>query len=148
MSPIVKIFKQPPLKREILDLIKTKRQAWETLKQTDTESNRRNYRRIANKVRKATRQEASEKERKVAENSKINPKAFWSFVNSKRKEQPVIPDLRNSATNLTISDPIAKANLLNQQFSTVFTTERDKDESQEECQPLDEGKFEEIELTI
>ena len=146
--PIVKIFKRPPLKRDILDLIKTKRQAWETLKQTDTESNRRNYRRIANKVRKATRQEASEKERKVAENSKINPKAFWNFVNSKRKEQPVIPDLRNSATNLTISDPIAKANLLNQQFSTVFTTERDKDESQEECQPLVAGKFEEIELTI
>ena len=46
-------------------------------------------------------------------------KKFWSYVKSQRTENNGISDLNNN--NKTVSDPKEKANIFNNQFSTVFS---------------------------
>ena len=49
-------------------------------------------------------------------------KKFWSFIKSKRKDQCEVPPLVcNGATH---TDDLTKANVLNNQFTSVFTNER------------------------
>lgn len=51
-----------------------------------------------------------------------NPKKFWSFIKSIKQEVSGVAPLRNTGGIIT-SDPQAKANILNDQFKSVFTTE-------------------------
>lgn len=53
------------------------------------------------------------------DNFKENPKKFWSFVKSKKCESSGIAPLKQNG--ITHSNPKAKANILNQQFVSVFT---------------------------
>ena len=48
-------------------------------------------------------------------------KRFWSFIKSKRKDQMGINVLQSQGISYT--DSVAKANILNKQFSSVFTRE-------------------------
>ena len=47
-------------------------------------------------------------------------KKLWSYIKSKRQENCGISDLRNDQNDL-IQDPLGKADLLNNQFSSVFS---------------------------
>lgn len=51
-----------------------------------------------------------------------NPKKFWSFIKSIKQEVSGVAPIRNTGGFLP-SDPQAKANILNDQFKSVFTTE-------------------------
>lgn len=53
-----------------------------------------------------------------------NPKRFWSFIKSKRCETTGVAPLRD-IDGLTYSDGESKANILNQQFSSVFNSDED-----------------------
>jgi len=48
-------------------------------------------------------------------------KGFWSYIKSKRRDQVSIPSLEINGT--TISDTYEKVDLINHQFSSVFTQE-------------------------
>ena len=50
-----------------------------------------------------------------------NPEAFWSYIKNLRKEDNGVADLHHNGELIT--DSIAKAEILNQQFASVFTTE-------------------------
>ena len=51
--------------------------------------------------------------------NEVNLKKFWSFIKSKKKENSeVVPLMKNGTVH---SDSQAKADILNMQFSTVFT---------------------------
>ena len=62
------------------------------------------------------------KEKKVASMSKLNPKAFYQYVNNTLKTSENVSSLLKSDGSLT-KDDLEKAEVLNDFFSSVFTTE-------------------------
>ncbi len=83
-------------------------------------------------------------EKKVAEESKHNPKAFYSYVKSKTKVAQGIPDLLMNDETAT-TDP-QKANLLNNFYTSVFTQE-DKSSIPEPDNFFTDTKLSDIEVT-
>ena len=73
-----------------------------------------------------TRKVAKLHEKEIAKNVKKNPKAFWSYINSKTKLRPEIPDLfttkDNDASKMTKNDE-EKDETLATFFSSVYTKE-------------------------
>ena len=50
-------------------------------------------------------------------------KAFWSFIRRNRTDNTSISTLKDLVTGALVTDPVAKANVLNAQFQSVFTRE-------------------------
>ena len=84
------------------------------------------YIEIRNQTKKEIRKTVKEYEKKIAKNSKSNPKGFWKYVNCKLKRTTGIANLKKPDDTLTTSDE-DKANVLNDYFSSVFTKEDLKD---------------------
>lgn len=82
------------------------------------------YKKANNKARKACRKANKAYERKIAEESKKNPKLFYSYANSKMKSKSGIADLTKEDGSKTKTDE-EKAELLNKFFQSVFTIEND-----------------------
>ena len=61
-------------------------------------------------------------EQRLAKEVKENARAFWKYVNSNKKTRSNIPNLRRTDGIFTSSDQ-QKADVLNQQFASVFTIE-------------------------
>ncbi|VDI01139.1 Hypothetical predicted protein [Mytilus galloprovincialis] len=61
----------------------------------------------------------------ISPKQKSNPRKFWSFTKNKRYENGGVVPLRNT-DGLTYSDNKMKANILNNQFSSVFNNKEDK----------------------
>ena len=59
--------------------------------------------------------------KKIARESKTNPKGFYKYVNKNLKTKPTIADLEDNGEIIT--DDSKKADILNQYFSSVFTRE-------------------------
>jgi len=72
-----------------------------------------------NLLRSLTCKLRSEYENSIARNMKCNPKAFWSYVNSKTKTKTSLPTLISHNSTEASSDA-DKAAVLNQ-FSVVFS---------------------------
>ena len=58
----------------------------------------------------------------IGESLRENPKPFWSYVKSLRQDKQTIPILQ-SKTGLLVANDRAKADTLNEQFTSVFTKE-------------------------
>ncbi len=71
------------------------------------------------KIRKANNKYVSEV---ISPDSTQNPKRFWSFVKGKRQEASGVAPLKHK-DGLLHSDPQAKSEILNNQFTSVFTRE-------------------------
>ena len=70
--------------------------------------------------------------RDVALHCKQNPKAFWKYINSKRKTKTGIGDLQIvdiSGNSTTVSSNKDKAEELGKFFSSVFTVEQEQSSS-------------------
>lgn len=83
-----------------------------------------NYIRANNEARKACRKAQRQLEQTVASNAKNNPKAFWSYVNSKTKTRSGVADLKKEDGTRASTDQ-EKADILNNFFQSVFTVEND-----------------------
>ena len=57
----------------------------------------------------------------LTEDCDTNPKKFWGFIKSKRAESSGVAPLRKEG--ILYSDNISKANILNEQFTSVFSKE-------------------------
>ena len=60
----------------------------------------------------------------LSDNYTSNPKRFWSFIKSKRTESSVAPLRREGILH---SDTATKANILNDQVTSVFSSEQGGD---------------------
>ena len=58
----------------------------------------------------------------ISPDAKCNPKRFWAYINSRRCDSHGVHPLKSS-DGVTYTDSTAKANILNKQFSSVFTDE-------------------------
>ena len=58
----------------------------------------------------------------VAASLNDSPKSFWSYIRALHREDTCIPTLRTSS-GLPATSDCAKANVLNEQFQSVFTDE-------------------------
>ena len=91
----------------------------------DAEAARLTYAKIRNKVKNMMRQAKREFEKSVADKSRTNPKAFWSYIRRRLKTKSGVAPLleNNNDKNSTTFKDVEKANILQQQFSSVFTKE-------------------------
>ena len=88
-----------------------------------------NYRKASRKVKTLLRKEKRKFEKGIATNAKKNPKSFWAHSRRKLKTKVGISPLRNNpeCKDSLKFDDLEKANILQDQFSSVFTKEPDGD---------------------
>ena len=80
------------------------------------------YARARNQAKWEIRKAKRDYEKKLARESKSNPKAFFKYANSKLKTRCAVPNLMQSNGTLTDNDN-DKAEELNNYFKSVFTNE-------------------------
>ena len=112
------------MSHKLKKLIRTKEKLWKKFRITGDRPAHEDYKKVRNQVRRLSRKDVKLKEKDIAMSAKENPKKFWSYVKSKSKTKTSIADLYTdeSKTTLTDSDE-AKANVLGNFFSSVFTIE-------------------------
>ena len=80
------------------------------------------YKRLKQKVQWEIRQANKKYMEEVSTDYKDNPKKFWSYIKSKGHEWIGVAPLKNKMGFLQ-SDNKSRAEILNEQFQSVFTTE-------------------------
>ena len=132
--PVLKIRPNKPnkkshnlaLDKNTREAIHKKQRKWQRYMETKDEEKLKEYRRQRNKVRAMTRKLQIEKEKKIAKQSKSNPKKFWKFVKSKLKIKTgvanLVMDQTGNSDKLTKTDG-EKAEVLSSFFASVFTRE-------------------------
>ena len=117
------------VKKAIQEKHATHRQWIASLRRGDPDAARLKYRRASNKVKRLVWQCKRRFESSIAEESKTNPKPFWSHVRGKLKTKEGIAPLREDpkdAKSMKFTDE-EKANILQKQFSSVYTSEPEGD---------------------
>ena len=98
-------------------------------RQGESEALRIKYAKERNKLANLLRRARRKFEQSIASNCKNNPKAFWSHVRRKLKTMsgvaPLLEDKKDK-NSIRFKD-VDKANILQNQFSSVFTIEPDGD---------------------
>ena len=110
------------MKQATLNLIRTKKRRHIKFLNTKSQADRDAYRSIRNEVTAATRRDRQCFERNISKTIRNNNKLFWRYINSQRQSKTTIPDLRRPDGSLATTDA-EKAEILNNQFSSVFTRE-------------------------
>ena len=119
-----------PMSKELQQAVKEKHnlhRRWIRKNRRGDSSGRDAYNKIRAKVKRLIRQAKRRFEKGIATNAKVNPKAFWAYVRRKLKTKsgisPLLKDLKDP-DSLKFDD-VDKANILQDQFSSVFTVEDD-----------------------
>ena len=96
-------------------LIKRKHRFHTKYLNTKSDTDKAAYKNIRSKVTSETRKDRLAFERNISKEIKNDNKLFWRYVNSTRLTKVLIPDLDKP--------DCSKAEVLNAQFSSVFTEE-------------------------
>ena len=110
------------MNQETLEKVRLKHRTFRRKNQTRDPKDIKAFNKARNQAQRACRKARKDLERKVAEQSKDNPKAFYSYVSQKNKSKSGIADLKKADGSKTSSDN-EKAELLNSFFQSVFTIE-------------------------
>ena len=110
------------MKQATLNLIRTKKRNHIRYLNTKTLADKEAYKISRNQVTAATRRDRLCFERNISKRIRTNNKLFWRYVNSQRQSKTSIPDLQRPDGSMASSD-IEKAEILNNQFVSVFTKE-------------------------
>ncbi len=115
-----------PMDNRLRAEIKRKDRLWTRHMERKSDESRREYNKARNKVTKLTKWNRKQFEKNLAAQAKTNPKAIWKYMQSKSKVKDGIADLRINPENPdspTTMDDRAKANILADFYSSVFTNE-------------------------
>ena len=120
-------FSQPWINRDIKALSRRKKKSFKKARSTKKPKDVQRYQHL----KKVTRSACKKAYHKyindiISPDSTSNPKRFWGFINSKKKDSSGVAPLKSS-DGLTYSDPASKANILNDQFSSVFNSDEPSD---------------------
>ena len=119
--------KPPWMDRKARKQIRKKSCAWRRYQQSKNYSHYIQYVKCRDKTTQKLRRIKKEFEKKLAQDCKKNPKAFYKYVNFKHKSNKKVIRLRNKDGHIAMSDE-TNANILNQFFSSVFNKEDDAPE--------------------
>ena len=101
--------------------IEKKKEAWIKWKRTGRERDREEYRKRVNETKKKIKNKKNALERRIVQHRKSNPKSFYAYINSAKKTRGKIGPLKNGDGEL-ITAPKEQAEILNEFYSSVFTT--------------------------
>ena len=107
--------------RSILRIIRKKRRLWKVYKDTKDYQEYLSYKSVEKTVQKSVRRAKQKFERNLAKNAKKNPKSFYSYLRTKTSNKETVGPLKDG--NEFTTDDEKMANILNNFFSSVFTTE-------------------------
>ena len=99
-----------------------KQTVWRVFRHTRKDEDYANYKEALNLATTEIRKSKRTFEKKLAGNVKNYSKVFYAYVNSKQKVRDKVKPLENNRGNI-ISDGFQMAEILNEYFSSVFTTE-------------------------
>ena len=110
------------MNRKARKAIRKKTKTWKKYRQTGNAEDHEQYRKALNKATQTVRKAKGDFEIKLAAEIKRDSKSFFSYARSKLRTKEQIGPLRDMTGNL-IDEPKLMAMLLNEFFSSVFTTE-------------------------
>ena len=112
-------------RKAMLNKNKTHRQWMSTRRHGEADFARHLYNKARNKLKSMLRRDKRLFEKRIATESKSNPKAFWSHTRRKLETKSGVATLfENEKDNISLKfDDKDKANILQKQFSSVFTRE-------------------------
>ena len=115
-----KSVKQPAwFNKDLLSTINDKRKAWKKYKTSGLNNDYLHFKSLEKKVKKKVLMAKKKYEKKLAENAKKNPRAFFSYVNNKKIGRNKIGPLLNN-DGILVTDNKQQATLLNNYFASVF----------------------------
>ncbi len=108
--------------REIVQLLRKKKNAWRKYKKDMTNRNKSEYDEVAKRVKYTIRRAKTKMEKDFAFSGEDNGKKFREYIKSKTRTRPKIgPIVDENGT--TVTDANEMLNLFNNYFSTVLTKE-------------------------
>ena len=110
------------LSKEAIRKIAHKQMLWRIYKHTGNVEDYTNYKEALNLATSEIRKSKRTFEKKLAGNITNDSKSFCAYVRSKQKVRYKVGPLENNSGNI-ISDGFQMADVLNEYFSSVFTTE-------------------------
>ena len=125
---------------KLLRTIKRKYHAWKRFQKTKLHSKYIEYVKERRKASKKIRSAKRSFEMKLAKDCKVNPKAFFSYANSKKRSSTNFIRLEKPSSDEFTSTDQETAEVLNNFFSSVFTKESEGLDSGEDLEiPSDIG---------
>ena len=117
-----KRFNQPWTNRNVKRLSRRKKKAYNKARATKKKSDWIYYKELKKECQRESRKAySSHVNTLVSEDQTGNPKKLYSFIKSKKCDTSGVAPLSSNGTNH--SDSVKKSNILNDQFTSVFTSE-------------------------
>ena len=109
------------MNQNAIRVIRKKRRLWKEYKHSKDHAQYLAYKKVEKTVQDTVRKAKKKYEQKLAKGAKKNPRAFWSYIKSKRSNRQSVGPLSDGGTLLT--DDEKQAEVLNAYFTSVFTKE-------------------------
>ena len=110
---------QPWINTETKRIIRKKNRWLQKANQSKDKNVWKTYKKIKSQSQKACRRTHNQYLNSIFENDQSNKK-LYSYIKNRKQENIGIPDLK-SKNDLPIRDPVKKAQLIHQQFDSVFS---------------------------
>ena len=111
---------KPWINSETKRILRKKKKWFKKAKSSQSEAIREKYREVKRAAQKQCRRAHSEFINQIIDDESRGSKRLWSYVKSKNTEHVGIAELKDHNNKLT-QEPKEKANILNKQFSSVFS---------------------------
>ena len=121
----IKIKSNKPtwLTKRVIRAINKRDKAHKNLKNNYNQVNFNKYNKAKREIKVIIRNERKNEELKLSRDSKVNPKKFFSYVNSRKPIKTTINEITDKNGEL-ISNDKGKATILNDYFSSVFSSNK------------------------
>ena len=110
------------MNQSLLRTIRKKRRLWRVYTTSDDYQDYMAYKSVEKEVQKSVRRAKRNYERNLAKHAKKNPKEFYSYLKSRTTNKQTVGPLKSDVGDL-VSDDAKMAGMLNEFFSSVFTSE-------------------------
>ena len=112
-------FTQPWINRDIRRITRLKRRWFRRATRSKQPQDWNRYKALKKQAQKACRDTHDEFVITMLTNDSANPKRFWNFIKSRQKNSTGVGPLKTDG--LTFSDSLNKANIMGEQFCSVYT---------------------------
>ena len=114
-------FTQPWINRDVRRITRLKRRWFRRARRSKHPNDWLRYKAIKKQAQKTCRETHDKYTNDMLTNDNKNPKRFWNFIKSRKKDSTGVAPLKKDG--LTFSDSLNKANIMGDQFCSVFTQE-------------------------